>query len=144
MADRPFPGSGFGIASAMNDQRAAPPPARPGAGVTDPAELMRLISIIRATESTDPLANRTMEIGEFTVVGSRIPVNMVGLLHTLSRNEAAVIRFVGWGRSNADIATLLNMTENTVRSHLTNAINKLEVDGMRGLNSLAGLLFHPL
>jgi DNA-binding NarL/FixJ family response regulator len=54
------------------------------------------------------------------------------------------MRFLGWGRSNSDIASLLNIHENTVRTHLNNAIGKLEVDGSRGLACLAGLLFHPL
>jgi DNA-binding CsgD family transcriptional regulator len=144
MPDRAFPASAGGIASAMNDQRGPAPPTRPGAGVDDPAELMRLISMIRAAEATDPARQRDMEIGEFTVSGARIPADMIAPLQTLSRTEAAVMRFLGWGRSNADIGTLLNMTENTVRTHLNNAIHKLEVDGARGLNSLAGLLFHPL
>ncbi len=58
--------------------------------------------------------------------------------------EAAVLRFLGWGRANADIATLLDISDATVRSHMNNAIIKLGVDGARELAGLSGLLFHPL
>jgi DNA-binding NarL/FixJ family response regulator len=141
--ERPF-SLGSGIASAMNDQRGQAPAPVAGTGMTDPAELARLITMIRAAEASDPVRARSILIGEFTVIASRVPEDLIPILQSLSRTEAAVVRFLGWGRSNADIATLLNMTENTVRTHLNNAIHKLQVDGARGLNSLAGLLFHPL
>ena len=143
-ASNKFPG---GIASALNDQRGRIPAAAAamaGAGVTDPAELARLISLIRAAESANTSPVRDVEIGEFVVAGTRVPINLIAPLQTLTRTEAAVLRFLGWGRSNADIAHLLNMNENTVRSHITNAIQKLDVDGAREMNSVAGLLFHPL
>jgi DNA-binding NarL/FixJ family response regulator len=139
-----FPG---GIASALNDQRGRAPAstaAVAGAGVTDPAELARLISLIRAAETADTTPVRDVAVGEFVVAGTRVPLTLIAPLQTLTRTEAAVLRFLGWGRSNADIANLLNMNENTVRSHITNAVQKLDVDGARELNSVAGLLFHPL
>jgi DNA-binding NarL/FixJ family response regulator len=138
-----YPG---GIASALNDQRprSASDPAVAGAGVTDPDELARLISLIRAAETAQKNPVRNVSIGEFVVLGTRVPVTLIEALQSLTRTEAAVLRFVGWGRSNADIASLLNMTDNTVRSHITNAVQKLGVDGSREFNSVAGLLFHPL
>ncbi len=138
-----FPG---GIASALNDQRdrASSAPPVVGAGVTDPAELTRLINLIRAAESADTAQVRDVAVGEFVVTGTRVPITLIAPLQTLTRTEAAVLRFLGWGRSNPDIANLLNMNENTVRSHINNAVQKLDVDGTRELNSVAGLLFHPL
>jgi DNA-binding NarL/FixJ family response regulator len=138
-----FPG---GIASALNDQRERAPAAATvaGAGVTDPAELARLITLIRAAESADTAPVRDVAVGEFVVTGTRVPITLIAPLQTLTRTEAAVLRFLGWGRSNPDIANLLNMNENTVRSHINNAVQKLDVDGTRELNSVAGLLFHPL
>jgi DNA-binding NarL/FixJ family response regulator len=139
-----FPG---GIASALNDQRERAPAAASavaGAGVTDPAELARLITLIRAAESANAAPARDVTVGEFVVTGTRVPITLIEPLQTLTRTEAAVLRFLGWGRSNADIANLLNMNENTVRSHINNAVQKLDVDGARELNSVAGLLFHPL
>jgi DNA-binding NarL/FixJ family response regulator len=139
-----YPG---GIASALNDQRSRAPAAATaavGAGVTDPAELARLITLIRAAESADTRPVRDVSVGEFVVMGTRVPIALIEPLQTLTRTEAAVLRFVGWGRSNADIANLLNMTDNTVRTHINNAVQKLGVDGSREFNSVAGLLFHPL
>ena len=61
----------------------------------------------------------------------------------LTPMELTCVRFLGWGRSNADIATLLLISDNTVRVHLSNVARKLELDGMRELAALAGLLFYP-
>ncbi len=120
-----------------------PPGALPGEGVTDTAELARLVGMLRASEAASIATRRDIVIGEFTVSGPRVPEHHIGVLQHLTRNEAAVLRFLGWGRANADIATLLDMTEATVRTHMNNAIKKLELDGVRELNSLAGLLFLP-
>lgn len=121
-----------------------PSSAIAGDGVSDVAELARLLSLIRQTEAIEGTAQRSIVIGEFSVLGNRVPANLIGALQTLSRNEAAVLRFLGWGRSNTDIAMLMNCNDATVRTHMNNAIRKLEMDGVRELNSVAGLLFHPV
>jgi DNA-binding NarL/FixJ family response regulator len=113
-------------------------------GNADAEELARLVEMLRESEGRREAHVRELVIGEFTVVGWRVPLLHLAGLQTLTRNEAAVLRFLGWGRANGDIGTLLNMTENTVRTHMNNAIRKLELDGVRELNSLAGLLFLPL
>ncbi|WP_084581874.1 helix-turn-helix transcriptional regulator [Sphingomonas azotifigens] len=115
----------------------APPPS-------DAEQLAQLIAELRAAEERRGAATREIRIGELTVPGWRVPLLHLAGLQTLTRNEAAVLRFLGWGRANGDIGTLLNMTENTVRTHMNNAIRKLDLDGVRELNSLAGLLFLPL
>jgi DNA-binding NarL/FixJ family response regulator len=137
-----------GLAASINSApaRAAPQKAGalPGEGVTDTAELARLVGMLRASEAVSAPTRRDIVIGEFSVSGPRVPEHHIAVLQHLTRNEAAVLRFLGWGRANADIATLLDMTENTVRTHMNNAIRKLELDGVRELNSLAGLLFLPI
>ncbi len=133
-----------GIASAMNDARAGGVAPRPGEGVTDTAELARIIAMVKAAETAAPAGPPDVLIGEFTVSGSRVPLTFIDGLKHLSKTEAAVVRFVGWGRANDDIASLLDINENTVRTHMNNAVRKLGVDGARELVSLAGLLFHPL
>ena len=115
-----------------------------GEPASDAEELARLVELLRESEARREAHAREITIGEFTVVGWRVPLLHIAGLQMLTRNEAAVLRFLGWGRANGDIATLLNMTENTVRTHMNNAIRKLELDGVRELNSLAGLLFLPL
>lgn len=117
---------------------------RPGEDLANGEDLARLLQLLRQAEATRPGRRADVQVGEFTVEGWRVPPDLVEGLRHLTRTEAAVLRFLGWGRANADIATLLNINETTVRTHMTNAIRKLEVDGARGLNSLAGLLFHPV
>lgn len=114
----------------------------------DPAtidpEMLALITRMREAARRDPARQRDVTIGEFTVDGARVPLSLVEPLQSLTRTEAAALRFAGWGRSNADIATLLAVSEGTARTHLNSAVRKLDVDGMRALVALAGLLFHPL
>jgi DNA-binding NarL/FixJ family response regulator len=108
------------------------------------AELLTLLEQMRNAAARDPARARQVTVGEFLVDGARVPLSLVQALQQLTRTEAAALRFAGWGRSNADIATLLAVSEGTARTHLNSAVNKLELDGMRGLVALAGLLFHPL
>lgn len=119
------------------------PRARPGEGVSDPAELTRLIEILRQHEAKEA-SRPDVRIGEFLVDGVRVPLSFLTGLQSLTRTEAAALRLLGWGRANADIGLLLGMNESTVRSHLNNAVGKLGIDGMRKLGCIAGLLFHPL
>ncbi|KHL26605.1 hypothetical protein PK98_00180 [Croceibacterium mercuriale] len=106
--------------------------------------LAQLIAQIKQRESERDASRRELQLGEFLVEGWRVPADRIAALRSLSRTEVAVMRFLGWGRANKDIASLLNIHENTVRTHLNNAIGKLDVDGSRGLACLAGLLFHPV
>lgn len=119
------------------------PAPRPGEGVSDPAELARLIDLLRRAEDNGR-RRADLRIGEFLVDGTRVPLSFIAGLQALTRTEAAALRLLGWGRSNADIALLLGMNESTVRSHLNSAVTRLGVDGMRQLGGIAGLLFHPL
>jgi DNA-binding NarL/FixJ family response regulator len=122
---------------------AHPSTPSPGETAVD-AELLTLLEQMRSAASRDPARARQVTVGEFLVDGARVPLSLVKALQQLTRTEAAALRFAGWGRSNADIATLLAVSEGTARTHLNSAVNKLEVDGMRALVALAGLLFHPL
>lgn len=114
----------------------------------DPAtidpEMLALVTRMREAARRDPARQRDVVIGEFTVDGARVPLSLIAPLESLTRTEAAVLRFAGWGRSNADIATLLAMSEGTARTHLNSAVRKLDLDGMRALIAVAGLLFLPL
>ncbi len=132
-----------GVASQASAARPRSAP-RKGEGVTDPEELKKLINLLQQAEAANQRSLQDIQIGEFLVEGPRVPLTFVEGLQSLTRTEAAVLRFLGWGRSNADISVLLNVNDNTVRTHMNNAVRKLGVDGMRELNSIAGLLFHPV
>lgn len=49
--------------------------------------------------------------------------------HLLSEREVKVLRILASGRSNPEIAEALNITVNTVKKHLANIYDKLEVHG---------------
>ena len=111
----------------------------------DTGEEERLRELMRLLRKADArAADEDRLVGEFRIPRSRIPERHLETIATLTKTEVAVMRFLGWGRANADIATLLVISENTVRVHLNNMCRKLELDGVRELNALAGLLFHPL
>jgi DNA-binding NarL/FixJ family response regulator len=109
------------------------------------AEDERLAAIAELLRKADALpgAAAPVSLGEHIVEAARVPKRHQEALLKLTPMELTCIRFLGWGRSNGDIATLLLISENTVRVHLSNVARKLELDGMRELAALAGLLFYP-
>ncbi len=50
------------------------------------------------------------------------------ILSPLSERETEVLGLIAKGRSNKEIATALNVTEGTVKLHVTNILTKLEVN----------------
>jgi DNA-binding NarL/FixJ family response regulator len=105
----------------------------------------RLAAIAELLRRADamPAASPPVPLGEHMVEAARIPRRHREALLKLTPMELTTIRFLGWGRSNGDIATLLLISENTVRVHLANVCRKLDLDGMRELGALAGMLFYP-
>lgn len=104
--------------------------------------LAAIAELLRAADAL-PAGDPPVALGEHIVAAARVPRRHRDALLRLTPTELTVIRFLGWGRSNADIGTLLLISENTVRVHLTNVSRKLELDGMRELAALAGMLFYP-
>ena len=113
--------------------------------MSEAAEDERLAAIAELLRKADALpgAAAPVALGEHMVEAARVPKRHRESLLKLTPMELTCIRFLGWGRSNADIATLLMISDNTVRVHLSNVCRKLELDGMRELAALAGLLFYP-
>ncbi len=116
---------------------------------TDPLQIdtdeeARLRELMRLLRKADEQTGGEHTLGEFRIPAARIPQRHAETMAALTKTEIAVLRFLGWGRANGDIATLLAISENTVRVHLNNMCNKLELDGVRQLNAFAGLLFYPV
>ena len=108
----------------------------------DDERLAAIAELLRKAEAL-PGAPAPLALGEHFVEAARVPKRHREALLKLTPMELTCIRFLGWGRSNADIATLLMISDNTVRVHLSNVARKLELDGMREVAALAGLLFYP-
>ncbi|QJU59892.1 LuxR family transcriptional regulator [Sphingomonas sp. AP4-R1] len=122
----------------MMAAEALPPPAQ----TPEEERLAAIAELLRKADAL-PGAPAPVAIGEHMIEAARVPKRHREALLKLTPMELTVIRFLGWGRSNGDIATLLLIAENTVRVHLSNVCRKLELDGMRELAALAGLLFYP-
>jgi DNA-binding NarL/FixJ family response regulator len=58
-------------------------------------------------------------------------------INRLTSREREIIRLVGWGLKNKDIATRLSIADITVRHHLTSIFRKLEVSDRQKLLILA-------
>lgn len=124
---------------------AAPYQQAPAPLLTEDARLAAIAELLRradATATAQP-APAPVTLGEHMVEAARVPRRHREALLRLTPTEITCVRFLGWGRSNTDIATLMLMAENTVRVHLSNVARKLELDGMRELAALAGMLFYP-
>ncbi len=104
------------------------------------AELLRQAGLAAAAPPPAP----ALTLGDQIIAAARVPERHRARLAQCTPMELTCLRFLGWGRSNADIAVLLNISENTVRVHLGNVARKLELDGMRELSALAGVLFYPV
>ena len=119
------------------------PAADPVAPSSIEDERLAAIGELLRRADAHPGAPASVTLGEHIVEAARVPERHRESLLKLTPMELTVIPFLGWGRSNGDIATLLLISENTVRVHLMNVSRKLELDGMRELAALAGLLFYP-
>ena len=118
---------------------AAPPSPRP---MTEDERVAAIAELLRRADAL-PGSPPPVALGEHIVEAARVPKRHREALLRLTPTELTCVRFLGWGRANSDIATLMLMSENTVRVHLSNVCKKLELDGMRELAALAGLLFYP-
>lgn len=112
------------------------------APLSDEERLTAIADLLRRADAA-PGAPPPVPLGEHMIEAARVPHRHRAALLKLTPTEITCVRFLGWGRSNGDIATLMLMAENTVRVHLSNVSRKLELDGMRELAALAGMLFYP-
>lgn len=110
--------------------------------LTEDQRVAAIAELLRRADAA-PGAPPPVPLGEHMIEAARVPRRHRAALLKLTPTEITCIRFLGWGRSNGDIATLMLMAENTVRVHLSNVARKLELDGMRELAALAGMLFYP-
>jgi DNA-binding NarL/FixJ family response regulator len=79
-----------------------------GESILQPQVATRLLHAWNRLASAPPRANRGAALG-------------------LSEREVAVLRLLGGGASNKEIAVELDITEGTVKNHLTSIFGKLEV-----------------
>ncbi len=66
-------------------------------------------------------------IAEFTRLSPRLPSSSHRLIEPLSERELEILRLLGQGASNKEIAEHLVITVGTVKNHLTSILGKLSV-----------------
>lgn len=108
----------------------------------DDDRLAQIAALLRDAEAR-PGPPTGLKLADQIIAAARVPARHRDQLGRLTPMELTCMKFLGWGRANADIATLLLISENTVRVHFANVCRKLELDGMRELAALAGMLFYP-
>jgi DNA-binding NarL/FixJ family response regulator len=93
---------------------------------TPPADLLRAVRLAAAGDSMlSPAVTRQL-IDRFTAEDrSRRRREALEQLRGLTEREREVLVEIGRGRSNAEIATGLHMSEATVKSHVTHLFDKL-------------------
>ena len=94
-----------------------------------PAELYSLIRAVMRNESPLSPAIAKRLLGQIRD-GTTLPVKLAPASETpaLTRRELEVLQLVADGLSNAEIATRLFITEGTVKNHVHNALEKLQLD----------------
>ncbi|MBD2740671.1 response regulator [Coleofasciculus sp. FACHB-1120] len=89
------------------------------------ASVERLLSAIAAAQEgatyLDPQIARR-------VIDHLKPPSMSGSISTLSQRELEVLKLMVEGKSNPEIATVLYLSPNTVKTHVRGIMNKLSVD----------------
>ena len=98
------------------------------------SSLEQVASAVRAVARGESLISPSMAgklLAEFTAVTSRSDVGGTGTddddAPRLSRRELEVLRLVAEGRTNREAAAALNLSENTVKNHVANILDKLHL-----------------
>ncbi|WP_116209082.1 response regulator [Streptomyces olivoreticuli] len=89
-----------------------------------PEVLLQAIRVVHAGEAMLAPAVTQRLIRSYTAL-PHLSAEQQQALHTLSPRERQVLEGIRQGKSNADIATELFMSEGTVKSHVSSIFNKL-------------------
>jgi DNA-binding NarL/FixJ family response regulator len=101
------------------------------------AAIDELCHLHRSETMPEPLASaKEIRFKKFSKAETSSAEN-IRKINRLTSREREIIRLVGWGLKNKDIASRLSITDITVRHHLTSIFRKLEVSDRQKLLILA-------
>ena len=90
------------------------------------ARPQELVGAVRAVAAGDAVLSATVTRRLLDQVAHRLPAPVSdGALSSLTERELEVLRLLAGGRSNAEIAAALVVSEATVKSHVSNLLGKL-------------------
>lgn len=94
------------------------------------APLEKISEAIRSVRRGDSFLQPSIAakvVAEFNRLSPWSAINRQNLLDPLSSREREVLRYLACGRSNKEIAQVLEIAEGTVKNHMTNILAKLGV-----------------
>jgi DNA-binding NarL/FixJ family response regulator len=94
---------------------------------SDPNTMLRAIRAVANGESllSPTIAQKVLQ--QFAALPGEGPLGRSALCDGLTDREMEVLRLVGEGSSNKEIARLLSISEKTVKNHISNIFSKLHV-----------------
>jgi len=101
--------------------------------------LSKLVATLRAVENGEAALSRKMTgrlLQEFSLQRNNGAMKLAGL-NSLTDREIEVLRCLGAGASNHEIAEKLYIAHNTVKNHVHNILNKLNLKNRREAARLA-------
>jgi DNA-binding NarL/FixJ family response regulator len=90
----------------------------------------KLLEAVRAVSHGESFIQPSIQskvVAEFARMARQVPSQSVVLAEPLSPRESEILRMVAHGDSNREIATRLFITEGTVKNHVTNILEKMNV-----------------
>ena len=89
------------------------------------AELLRAIRVVAVGGNhIDPLIAK-MVLNNYTVKSTKLRGDVSGI--PLTNRESEILRQIGWGYSNQEIAEQLELSVKTIEAHKANALKKLNI-----------------
>ncbi len=95
---------------------------------SDSAEIVSAIRAVSHGESLIHPSVASKILAEFSLLSEEKGKRRSFLEHDLSEREVTVLRLVAEGKTNKEIANVLDLSEKTVKNHVRNIFHKLHVD----------------
>lgn len=94
---------------------------------TDSSQIVAAIRAIYRGESLIHPSVASKILAEFSLMSQKKGKKSSGVDHDLTEREITVLRLVAEGKTNKEIANVLDLSEKTVKNHVRNIFHKLQV-----------------
>ncbi len=94
---------------------------------TDSAQIVEAIRAVYRGESLIHPSVASKILAEFSLMSQKKGKKAAWVEHDLSEREITVLKLVAEGKTNKEIANVLDLSEKTVKNHVRNIFHKLQV-----------------